>query len=457
MQDTARLLAEARTSYASGDDATAKARYLEILTINPCEAQALSELAALALAGGYRSAARTAYQQAIRCHPADARAVVNLGNLELQDDNWAGAREHFESALQIDGQFAEAHQGLARALTALGEPSRARVHYERGFSGHALVRLPYRGRGRAVRVLLVLSTHFGNIAVREFLDDRHFEILALYVEYADPSQPLPAHDVVFNAIGDADLCAIALEAAARILPMSNAPIINAPDRVRRTTRLDNARRFANAAGTLVASTQQVARVDLPAWLAGSDLDFPMLVRSPGFHMGSHFIQVHNKEELAASTAQLPGEQLLLMQFLDARGTDGMTRKYRVMIIGARLYPLHLAIARQWKVHYFSAAMASEPAFRQEEQRFLENMPAVLGPVAIAALMHIGSELGLDYAGIDFGLSADGSVLLFEANATMVIAGPPPDPLWDYRRAAIERARSAASDLVRTSAEDQPAA
>jgi hypothetical protein len=38
-------------------------------------------------------------------------------------------------------------------------------------------------------------------------------------------------------------------------------------------------------------------------------------------------------------------------------------------------------------------------------------------------------------------------MLFEANATMVIVPPPPDPIWNYRRAAIDRALDAARRLV----------
>jgi glutathione synthase/RimK-type ligase-like ATP-grasp enzyme len=448
MQSIEQLLTEARDSYAAGDDETARARYLAVLSLDACEARALGELAALALAGGYRSAARTAYQQTIRCHPYDARALVNLGNLELQDDHPGIAQQHFESALRIDEQLAEAHQGKARALTAQGEWARAREHFQRGFSGHALTQIPYRGRGRAVRVLLLVSTHFGNVAVREFLDDRTFEISVLYVEYAEPSQVLPVHGVVFNAIGDAELCADALLAAERILSQSNAPILNAPECVRRTTRLENSQRLRKLTGVVVASTRAVARADLSSAAAESDFEFPLLIRSPGFHMGSHFVQVQSREQLAVSASQLPGEHLLLMQFLDARGADGMTRKYRVMIIGGQIYPLHLAIGRQWKVHYFSAAMATQAAFREEERRFLEDWPAVLGPGAIAALLSIGTTLGLEYAGIDFGLRTDGAVLLFEANATMVIAAPPADPMWDYRRPSIERARHAARELVR---------
>ncbi len=106
--------------------------------------------------------------------------------------------------------------------------------------------------------------------------------------------------------------------------------------------------------------------------------------------------------------------------------DGLARKYRVMMIDGQLYPLHLAISNHWKIHYFTADMADRPEHRAEDAAFLENMPAVLGPRATAALAEIQSRLGLDYAGIDFGLNASGEILLFEANATMVVHPPEPD-------------------------------
>ena len=42
-----------------------------------------------------------------------------------------------------------------------------------------------------------------------------------------------------------------------------------------------------------------------------------------------------------------------------------------------------------------------------------------------------TTLGLDYAGIDFGLRATGEILLFEANATMVVNPPDPGERWAY--------------------------
>jgi hypothetical protein len=125
----------------------------------------------------------------------------------------------------------------------------------------------------------------------------------------------------------------------------------------------------------------------------------------------------------------------------------MARKYRVMFVDGVAYPLHLAVSADWKVHYFSADMARNAAFRDEERRFLENMPAVLGEPAVAALARIQATLDLDYAGIDFALARGGSVLLFEANATMVVFPPGPDPIWDYRRRAIDAVLEAARRML----------
>jgi hypothetical protein len=92
-------------------------------------------------------------------------------------------------------------------------------------------------------------------------------------------------------------------------------------------------------------------------------------------------------------------------------------------------------------------MTGNAGHRDEERRFLEDMPSVLGTRAIAALERIRGILGLDFGGIDFALAPDGSVLLFEANATMVVFPPGPDPLWDYRRGVIDRVLEAATRML----------
>ena len=173
----------------------------------------------------------------------------------------------------------------------------------------------------------------------------------------------------------------------------------------------------------------------------------MLLRAPGFHNGKHFLLVEKSAQLATALADLPGEELTAIQFLDARGPDGQYRKYRVMMIGGWLYPLHLAISPHWKIHYVTADMAENAGHRAEEGSFLEDMPGVLGPRAMAALAEIQNILGLDYAGIDFGLNAGGDVLLFEANATMTVLPPEADRRWDYRRDAVRRVEDAVRKML----------
>jgi hypothetical protein len=122
-----------------------------------------------------------------------------------------------------------------------------------------------------------------------------------------------------------------------------------------------------------------------------------------------------------------------------------------MMVGGQLYPLHLAISKQWKVHYFSADMRDRPEHREEEAKFLADMQGVLGAKAMAALNRLTAAMRLDYGGIDFAVNQRGEILLFEANATMVVEQPDGDLRWDYRRAAVERIHAAVRHLLLTGA------
>ncbi|HEY1752452.1 MAG TPA: tetratricopeptide repeat protein [Caulobacteraceae bacterium] len=439
------LTAAARRLAEGGHDEAAKRAWLDVLRRDPTTLEALLALARLAQRSGHRSAARTACQQAILCHPGDPAARVNLAGLLIESGDFEPARALLAEALAIDPHLAAAHQGLARVLTALGEGGAAAPHWAAGFAAGALAPQPYGGAGEGVPVLLLVSAKGGNIPTRALLDDTVFAVTALYADHHDPDAPLPPHALVFNAIGDADLCGEALARAGRIAARSGAPVINPPAAVAATTRAANALRLAAIPDLVVPEIRSMTR---QALLAAGDLAFPRLVRAPGFHTGQHFVRVERRADLAAAVAPLPGDALLAIAPLDARGPDGRFRKYRAMAIGGALLPLHLAVSRDWKVHYFSADMEGDAAARAEEARFLADMPAVLGPRAMAALRAITDVLGLDYAGVDFGLDGEGRVLFFEANAGMVIQPPGPAPIWTYRRAPIGRALEAVKALLR---------
>ena len=443
----------AATLDSAGQTEAARAAYLGVLAAMPGHAGALNNLGALLGRTGYRTAARTAFSQAAACHPQQPAGHVNLANLLYEDGALDGARRHYEAALACAPGCAEAHQGLALVFAALDEPVRAAHHRRLGWQDRVFTPWRYRGPDPPVRVLLLTSVMGGNVPVRAILDDRMFAVTAVALEFFDPAMPVPPHDVVLNAAGDADAVGPALRAAERLV--TAASIINPPAAVRATARLDNARRLGEGPGVRTAHMALLSRAALERaardQAAPAGLGFPLLLRSPGFHTGQHFVQAATPGALAAAVAGLPGPCLLGIEHLPARGADGFCRKYRVMIIGGRLYPLHLAISQDWKVHYFTAAMAENAAHRAEEARFLADMPGCLGLAACTALAWIAETLALDYAGIDFALDADRTVLVFEANATMALVPPPADPVWDYRRPAYAAALAAARNLVGTSA------
>ena len=421
----------------------AKQAYLDVLTRCPAHAGALNNLGTLLYLTGYRTAARSAYSEAIRQHPDQPMAHVNLGNLFLEAGELAAAREHYEAALSIDGQFAEAHQGLGNLLAELGQEEGAAQHQRLGHWDRRPTELPYRGESDPVSLLLLSSGRRGDVPIRHLLDDKIFRTFVVLPNVYDPDAPLPEHQVVFNAIGDADLCQQALDRAVTLMDRTFAPVINAPAAVLGTGRAANARRLADLPGVVAPTIANFSRQSLP----GRQFEFPMLLRAPGFHNGKHFLLVEKADRLESALGQIPGDELTAIQFLDARGADGRYRKYRVMMIGGWLYPLHLAISTHWKIHYVTADMAENAGHRAEEGKFLENMPGVLGARAMAALAEIQNVLGLDYAGVDFGLNADGDLLLFEANATMTVLPPDRDQRWDYRRAAVHKVEDAVRRMI----------
>jgi len=412
------------------------------------------------LASGVRSTINEAASPSTPPSAAVYRALrdsaTQLGPCPFTVGSAKQALHLYEEMLRIDPASREGHAGLYYAYSALGDKHRAVSHLGQAMQWPAILTLPYRGSEPPIPVLLLLSMNAGNVLIQRFLNDRIFQTYVVIVEFFEPSVRLPFHRLVVNGVGDADVRAEALSSAQGIIARTAAPVINPPDAVLATGRSANAERLARIPGvvspqTALFSREQLQSPDAVDALMRSGFSFPLLIRAPGYHQGKHFVRVDSPELLTGALVDLPGDELIVIQFLDSRSADGKIRKYRVMMIDGRFYPVHLAISRQWKIHYFSAEMAHCPEHRAEEAEFLGNMSRVLGPRTMAALEQIQSTLGLDYGGIDFGLNQSGELLLFEANATMAVYRPDSNSQWDYRRAAIERIYEAVPRMFRTRA------
>jgi len=432
----------------------ARGAYKGVLARDGTHFGALMNLGTMLYLENRRPEARILYQHATTHYPHEAAAFVNLGNVLADDDPVAGRRA-YERALELDAAHPTANFALALLLEAQGEHDAARFYRRRAFAQPILRVAPYRGSGAAIRLLVLLAANGGNIVTTLLLDEQQVEATSLVADSAGDGLPVPPCDVVFNAIGDADRAAEALAIAERLCAAAAVPVINRPAAVLRTGRAA-IERLGRIDGVRAPRTEVLPRARITAELLGAQgFTFPVLLRAPGYHMGEHFALVDGPDALPGALAGLPGDELLAIAFLDARDQSGATRKYRALVVDGALYPVHLALARRWKVHYFSADMRHNDAHRALEADYLENMAAHLGPRAMAALAGIGTALELEYAGIDFGLDAAGNVLVFEANPSMAIYLPDDDERFAYRRPAITRIVAAVQTMFARRRADRP--
>jgi len=430
----------------------AKEIYLSILTKNPTLVVPLNNLGTLLNMMGYHEAALKVFREVVNLAPENPKAQLNLAHSLRESGELEEARRQYEIVLRLSPGLAEAHLGLSYVLIYLGETDAAWQHQKKGAATQAPAVFSHREETNLTRVLILAAPCGGNSPMIRLLDQKTFETLRIIPDFHDPSAPLPPHQLVINAIGDADHCGSSLKAAELILEHTTKPVLNLPARIVPTGREGNARLLGALEGVVTPRIATLPREILSGTGAISALEsqgftFPLLLRSPGFHGGSHFLRVENRDGLAPAVSQLPGKKLMALQYLDARDEDGKTRKYRVMMIDGKLYPLHKAVSQGWMIHYFSAEMTHSPAHRAEDAAFLEDMPAVLGPRAMEALARIQAALGLDYAGADFSLGRKGEVLLFEANATMAVPLPDKGDIWDYRRRPVQRIHDAARAMI----------
>ncbi len=436
---------EARALEAAGEQAAARDAYIAILATDPTHLGALTNLGTLLTYSGYKRAGRLAYAQAVTAHPRDLRARTNLAAALLDADERDEAIAQYDAALEIDPHSVDAHQGLALLHARAGAWERARAHARVGFSDHPVRRAPARGGARRTPLLLLVSALGGNVDTERILDVDRFACDVLVAEFYEPSMAVAAYPLIFNAIGDAERCAEALVRAQQFVERRRERTINAPAAILASTRVGNAARLGKIPGLRVPRTLEVERANV----AATPLVFPFLLRSPGYHTGEHFLRIDDADALPAALAELPGETLLAIEFLDTRRSDGAFEKYRVLIVGERLFPVHLARSQQWKVHYFSSQQEDDRA----ERAFLTDMNGAIGARAVATLERVRAALGIDYGGIDFALDADGNVVLFEANATMNLFDPGADAAAE-RRAAFAAVRSAVTALLDAYASDR---
>ena len=229
------------------------------------------------------------------------------------------------------------------------------------------------------------------------------------------------------------------------------PLINAPKAVSRTRRDDVANNLANIENV---RTPKVLLVKFPtleritALVETRGFQFPAIVRQAGKHTGEILGIFESPAELSAIFGDRRHEYYLT-EYVDIRRSDGLYRKTRFFFIGDQIVMRHHLVADQWSIHGGDwAYMAEHESLMAESRSLMDGGFEALAPQTQAALQAIRVRIGLEFCGLDCCLMEDGSVVVFECNATMNFN---PDlfdaPGTQHNRSCLPRALSAMRRLI----------
>jgi tetratricopeptide (TPR) repeat protein len=393
---------------------------------------------------GRQDEALACYQAAHAIDPLFIDAIFNIGLIYSTSRQVELAKAWYRKALAVDPGMVSAHINLAAILQDAGEVEEARWHRDQAYGKQCFFVTTRPGTKRTV--LLLMDACNGNVPYLTLMLPRQNSIIKWMIEYSTPDRvtELPRHDVVFNAIGDADVTDATARPVEEFIRQSEKPVLNRPQAVAATARHLIPALLGSVEGVRIPPIWRVATKS--GWHANPDFRFPMLVRPLASHGGQGMVLAEGREALAGLQFDDIGD-VYLSAYEDYRSSDGYFRKYRMIFVDRQPYPYHLAISTLWMVHYVTADMQDHAWKLEEERRFLADPASVLGERGMAAIESIGKRLDLDYGGVDFSILPDGRVLVFEANATMLVhpekeAGP-----LDFKNPFVQRILDAFEALL----------
>lgn len=147
--------------------------------------------------------------------------------------------------------------------------------------------------------------------------------------------------------------------------------------------------------------------------------YPVFVRREREHNGPLTELLHTPEELQAGVAKVQGagkhdNDLLIVEYEDTAGADGLYRKYSAMRIGDRIIPRHVLFGKTWVGKLLDVINDATVA---EEDAYLAQNPHEV------ELRRIFEFAKIDYGRIDYAMR-DGRIVTWEINTNPQLVSRP---------------------------------
>jgi len=359
--------------------------------------------------------------------PLGARLIERAGS--VPDD--ANALMDLSTILQLKGNR---DVGLALQAQAL--------------QLHQLYRRPACGGRAAIRLLAIMAPGdlMANTPLEFLLQDSGVTLEMLYIVPEMPFPAFPEHDLVFIAVCESEQNRALLQQLDSVAQSWHRPVRNLPGRIGRTSRETAHALLASAPKICMPisarierhALEQIWRKELALTAILEDGSFPVLIRPIDSHAGHGLMKIDAPEDIADYLRTMPESEFHISRFVDYRGTDGLYRKYRVVLIDGRPYAGHMGISDHWMIHYLNAGMTESAEKRVEEERFMRTFDADFALRHADAFAAIAERIGLDYLVIDCGETAGGKLLVFELDPGAVVHAMDPVDLFPYKRAQMQK-------------------
>ncbi|HEY8906077.1 MAG TPA: hypothetical protein VIM63_08560 [Rhodoferax sp.] len=309
------------------------------------------------------------------------------------------------------------------------------------------------------RCRLLMLMEPGDLAANTPLDclleDSDVELLLYYLSPDEPlSIPLPEHDAVLVAMSDSDANRAQLRFLEQALAHWPHPVINLPQFIPYVDRGTASELLQNIPGLLMPPTLRATREQMQAVASGvsqlhslfEDCDFPVILRPLDSQGGRDLAKIETPEDIVDYLSHVHDADFFISRFTDYSHADGYFRKIRVALIDGQPYACHMAVSKNWMVHYVNAGMYEEAWKRAEELAFM-TVFETFQQRHHKVLQAIVRAIPLDYLCIDCAETASGELLVFEVDHAMVIHAMDTEDQFPYKQIHMQKVKNAFRDLL----------
>ncbi len=313
-----------------------------------------------------------------------------------------------------------------------------------------------------IRVLAIMTPGdmLENTPLDFLLEGSDVALDLLYVSLDLPfPDPLPEHDLLFISVAQSDRNQPLLERLEALAQSSPRPVLNRPDRIIALPRDRVSTLLYAVPGLEMPVSVRLPREILAQLQRGEqsaadlmvDGGFPLILRPVDSHAGEGLARVDTPESVGEYLNSTAAPDFFVARFVEYRSADGLYRKYRIALIDGRPYICHGAISENWMVHYKSAGMTESAEKRAEEERFMAGFDDDFAFRHKEPFRVISRKVGLDYAVMDCGETAEGKLLIFELDNMGLVHAADPVDLFPYKQPQMQKVFAAFREMLERAA------